>query len=163
MLNRSRKGNRSVQHTREGRAACTVIGLLWKQPTKPNCWRMSVRRRWPRVISRLDVTWVITGVLSNDYNGVRWARLPPATANDLITSTIDRFRAHDVPALWQIDAASQPVDLAQRLEALGCKRLDPDVCMVADLRTIPQRVPHTRGLTIERVADERSLSDWMDV
>ena len=110
-----------------------------------------------------DITWVITGVLSNDYNGVLWARLPDATANQVIASIVDQFRARNVPALWHIDNESQPADLAQRLESFGCHRLNPGVCMVADLLAINETGRVIPGLTIERVVNEGSLAAWMDV
>lgn len=110
-----------------------------------------------------DLTWVVTGVLSNDYNGVLWARLPSATAKEVIASVVDRFRARNVPALWHIDPESQPADLAQRLESFGCKRLKAGVCMVADLLAINDTGRAIPGLTIERVVDERSIAAWMDV
>lgn len=110
-----------------------------------------------------NITWVITGVLSNDYNGVLWARLRESVADDTIAALLDTFRARNLPALWHIDDASQPADLAHRLESLGCRRLKAGVCMAADLGAINTSVPPITGLTIERVVDEVGLSAWMDV
>jgi ribosomal protein S18 acetylase RimI-like enzyme len=109
-----------------------------------------------------EVTWVVTGIDSNDHNGVVWARFAGADAGARIAALVDRFRASGPPALWHLDAASRPADLAERLAAVGCRRLAPGVCMTAALRELP--VPAAApGLTVERVADASALAAWMDV
>src|SRR4028118_880715 len=72
-----------------------------------------------------NITWVITGVDSNDYNGVIWARLGAAEADQLIPWLVEHFRQQGIPALWQLDRASQPPDIVQRLVDAGCRPLLP--------------------------------------
>ena len=38
------------------------------------------------------ITWVITGVDSNDYNGVIWARLSAAEVEHRVPSLVQQFR-----------------------------------------------------------------------
>jgi ribosomal protein S18 acetylase RimI-like enzyme len=110
-----------------------------------------------------DITWVITGVASNDYNGVLWARLSSVEADAQVPRIVDRFRARNLPALWHIDPDSHPLDLSHRLEALGCQRLKPGTCMAADLTTLASNNTSLPGLTIERVTTTDALTAWIDV
>jgi hypothetical protein len=110
-----------------------------------------------------DITWVITGVDSNDYNGVLWARLTSAEADARVARIVDHFHARNLPALWHIDSDSQPADLPQRLEALGCQRLKPGKGMAADLTTLASSDTPLLGLTIERVTTQEVLAAWMNV
>lgn len=110
-----------------------------------------------------DISWVITGVQSNDYNGVLWARLSSAAANHVVPTLVQQFRDRRLPALWHLDPASQPPDLAARLDQLGCLRLQSGVCMAAPLHTLADERPALPGLTIERVTTRADLSDWIDV
>ena len=109
------------------------------------------------------ITWVITGVDSNDYNGVLWARLSATQADHHLPSLVQQFRDRRLPALWHLDPASQPPDLAERLSRLGCPRLRPGVCMAAPLPALRGEVPARPGLTIERVTTHADLADWIDI
>jgi len=113
--------------------------------------------------STANITWVITGVDSNDYNGVVWTRLSPVEADQLVPKLVEMFHARQVPALWQLDPASQPADLAQRLDQLGCQALSSGVCMVAALDSLPQTIQLADGLSVQRVTTESDLDAWLDV
>jgi len=110
-----------------------------------------------------ELAWVITGVSSNDYNGVAWCRLTGENASQVIEETLARFSNQMLPFLWHIGKDSLPADLPNRLESLGCRRLNPGVCMGVDLSLLRITRPEIRGLTIKRVASEVDLSAWMDV
>jgi ribosomal protein S18 acetylase RimI-like enzyme len=114
-------------------------------------------------VSTATITWVITGVDSNDYNGVVWTRLSPAEADQLVPKLVEMFHSSHVPALWHLDPASQPADLAQRLDHLGCRPLSSGVCMVAALDSLPQTIQLAEGLRVQRVTTERDLDTWLDV
>ncbi|HVG38352.1 MAG TPA: GNAT family N-acetyltransferase [Pyrinomonadaceae bacterium] len=110
------------------------------------------------------ITWVMTGVDSNDYNGVLHARLTPAQADRQVPALVEMFRERRVPALWHLDPESCPADLAERLARLGCPKLSPGVCMAAplgDLAGDDFTVPP--GLTVGRVRTLADLADWIDV
>lgn len=110
-----------------------------------------------------ELAWVITGVSSNDYNGVAWCRLEGENASQIIEETLKRFTSRGLPFTWHVGKDSLPADLPNRLEALGCRQLNPGVCMGMDLpywKTLGNKV---RGLVIEGVESEIDLSAWMDV
>jgi ribosomal protein S18 acetylase RimI-like enzyme len=110
-----------------------------------------------------EITWVITGVDSNDYNGVIWARLNTAEVEHRLPSLVQQFRERGLPALWHLDPATQPPDLGDRLGQLGCLRLQPGVCMAAPLNALSDTLPALPGLTVERVTSRAGLSDWIGV
>lgn len=110
-----------------------------------------------------ELAWVITGVLSNDYNGVAWFRLTETQVNPVIAEILGRFSSRKVPFVWHVGSDSRPADLAHRLEAHGCRRLHPGVCMGADLLTLNETMRDVPGLVVERVVDEVDLAAWMDV
>ncbi len=108
-------------------------------------------------------TAVLTGVHSNDYNGVVWSRMDADEAHEQVPALVERFRASGVPALWHLDPASRPADLAARLEQEGCRRLDAGVCMVVLLADLRVERPSLHGLTVERVRTRDDLAAWIDV
>ncbi len=110
-----------------------------------------------------DLSWVITGVHDNTYNGVLRTRLADTDADRAIVAMLERFRACKVPHLWYIDSREdQPADLAQRLEAHGCQQLDAGVGMAADLLALNEQIRPVSGLLVERVRDEAGLASWFD-
>jgi GNAT superfamily N-acetyltransferase len=109
-----------------------------------------------------DLTWVITGVHDNTYNGVVCTRLEDTDADRAITEVLERFQARKVPHLWYIANSDRPSDLAQRLEAHGCKPLDAGVGMAADLLALNEQIRPVPGLVVERVKDEAGLASWFD-
>lgn len=110
-----------------------------------------------------SITWTITGVDSNDYNGVVWTRLTSEEADDTVPALVKKFRDRNIPALWHLDAASQPADLAQRLERLDCRALASGVCMAAALDKVAFGIPLPQGLSVERVTTRADLAAWLDV
>jgi len=110
-----------------------------------------------------ELAWVMTGIDSNDYNGVVWVRVADGKADSIIAETLEHFTLRKLPFLWHIGADSQPADLAERLEGQGCKRLDPGVCMGASLSKLNWALPKVPDLTIERVVTKADLADWMEV
>ena len=108
-----------------------------------------------------ELAWVMTGVLSNDYNGVAWCQMAPA--DPVIAETLERFSSRKVQFVWHVENDSQAADLERRLEAQGCQRLRPGVCMGADLSTLQENLWNLPGLTIERVTREAELAEWMNV
>lgn len=109
------------------------------------------------------LSWVITGVDSNDYNGVIWARLDDDQADQLVPALVQQFRDRGLPALWQLDLFSQPADLPARLDRLGCARLDSGYGMGMPLINLPGDTNALPNLTIERVTTLADLAAWMDV
>lgn len=110
-----------------------------------------------------DLTWVVTGVPADDYNGVIWARLPVTDADVQVPLLVQQFRDQGLPALWQVDGQSEPADLADRLRALGCHTTRPATAMAAALGSLSREMSRFPGLTVERVTSDDDLRAWMDV
>jgi GNAT superfamily N-acetyltransferase len=110
-----------------------------------------------------DLTWVVTGVVDDDYNGVIWTRLPAPDADVQVPLLVDQFRDQGLPAVWHVDASSEPADLARRLETLGCPAAPAPPPMVASLDALAREMSRFPGLTVDRVMTEDELRDWMDV
>jgi hypothetical protein len=110
-----------------------------------------------------NIAWVITGVPSADYNGVIWPRLSDEEADQLSPILVDRFRMHQLPSTWHLDAGAQPSDLASRLRALGCTELPAATAMGASIVDATRQMRSLPQLTVERVTTTEELSVWMDV
>jgi GNAT superfamily N-acetyltransferase len=110
-----------------------------------------------------ELAWVITGLDSNDYNGVAWARLDAATADAQIAAVLERFRARNVPFIWYVTEDSHPADLGARLVAQGCVQFSSGNGMAADLLTLNKTVQDVPGLVIKRVGNAAQLAQWCDI
>src|SRR5262245_17365775 len=106
-----------------------------------------------------NISWVITGVPSGDYNGVMWTRLSDEEAELQVPLLVDRFRMQQVPAVWHLDAATLPADLGDRLAALGCKPALAPIRLAAPIVSVTRGLRTLPDLRIERVtsADELAL------
>jgi GNAT superfamily N-acetyltransferase len=110
-----------------------------------------------------NIAWVITGVPSADYNGVIWPRLSDEEADQLSPILVDRFRMHQLPSIWHLDAGAQPSDLSDRLRALGCTELPAATSMGASIVDATKQMRTLPQLSVERVTTTEELSLWMDV
>jgi len=110
-----------------------------------------------------DLTWVVTGVDHETYNGVLWTRLSPAAADIQVPFLVEQFRFQALPAIWRIDAATEPTDLGTRLEALGCPPVPEGLCMGAHLPGLAREMSRFPGLTVDRVTTPDELDAWLDI
>jgi len=110
-----------------------------------------------------NISWVITGVPSPEYNGVIWPRLSDEEADQLGAILVDRFRLHQLPAVWLFDAGAQPKNLGERLSALGCERLVDGLAFGAAIVDATRRLRVLPQLDVERVTTSEDLSLWMDI
>ena len=110
-----------------------------------------------------NISWVITGVPSGDYNGVMWARLSDEEAELQVPLLVDRFRMQQVPAVWHLDAATLPADLGNRLAALGCKPAPPPIRLAAPIVKVTRGLRTLPDLRIERVTSADELALWFDL
>jgi GNAT superfamily N-acetyltransferase len=110
-----------------------------------------------------NIAWVITGVPSDDYNGIIWARLTGDEADLLPSILVDRFRMHQLPSTWHLDAGTQPADLRDRLAALGCQPVTPAIGTAARIVDATRGMRDLPQLTVDRVTTPEDLATWMDV
>jgi GNAT superfamily N-acetyltransferase len=95
------------------------------------------------------------------FNGVIQTTLAEGEADARIEATLERFRACGLPMVWWSGPSRRPVDLGARL--LGRRLTTPgdDPGMAADLQALNENVATPAGLTIERVANDVALREWM--
>lgn len=129
-----------------------------------------------------SLSWVITGVYDNTWNGVVHTRLGTQTADAAIMEIRERFRScvvpvpadwfpdgrvgpesGPVPYQWYLPAGSQPEDMAQRLEAQGCRRMDGGIGMGISLKPLRGEECSIPGLEIRPVRDSTDLGRWCGV
>ncbi len=107
------------------------------------------------------LTWYESGIRGAMDNGVMRTRLRPDEADRRIEQTQAYFAERDLPLIWWGGPARTPTDLAARLEAHGFVSLGDDPGMASDLHALVENLPAPRGLSIERVADDESLTEWI--
>jgi GNAT superfamily N-acetyltransferase len=110
-----------------------------------------------------DITWVVTGVHADDYNGVVQTRLSAADADIQVPLLVQQFRDQGLPAIWHVEPASEPADLAHRLRALDCPPAAAERAMVARLERLAREMSRFPGLTVARATTDAELREWMDV
>jgi len=110
-----------------------------------------------------NISWVITGVPSVDYNGVMWTRLSEEEAELQVPLLVDRFRMEQIPAIWHLDAATLPADLGDRLKALGCQPSPPRTRMAGPVVDVTRGLRALPELHIERVTTATELALWIDL
>jgi GNAT superfamily N-acetyltransferase len=110
-----------------------------------------------------DLTWVVTGVDGEAYNGVLWSRLSPASADLQVPALVEQFRFQGLPAIWRIDDATEPTDLGARLQKLGCTPVAEDLCMGAELPRLAREMSRFPGLSVDRVTTSVELGEWLDI
>jgi GNAT superfamily N-acetyltransferase len=108
-----------------------------------------------------ELTWYVSGLRGAMDNGVLRTRLATHEADRRIEEMQAYFAERDLPLVWWGGPARQPADLAARLEAHGFTSLGDDPGMAADLHALREDLPAPPSLTIERVADEAMLTDWI--
>jgi GNAT superfamily N-acetyltransferase len=107
----------------------------------------------------------ITGTLPVNYlNQVMRTNVGDYEAETQIASMLDRYRRRGVAQfVWRTWPSVQPTNLGERLLAHGFTTRPQAPSMVADLRQLPAAWPTPAGITIARVEDSASLTDWAGV
>ena len=107
-----------------------------------------------------QIAWTIGGSPIDYHNAVVRADLTPKQADQAISESITRLRAHGVPGTWHVGPSMRPADLGARLIAHGFAYAGDDIGMAADLGTLPATLETPPGLVIDRVRDEQDLAIW---
>ncbi len=107
------------------------------------------------------LTWYVSGLSGALDNGVLRTRLAAHEADRRIVEMQAIFAERDLPMVWWGGPAHQPADLGARLEAHGFVSEGDDSGMAADLLALREDLPVPPGLTIERVADDATLTSWI--
>jgi len=108
-----------------------------------------------------QVNWLLTGIPNAFLNGVFRADSCPG---DVVEQTLAHLRSRQVTFFsWWTAPGSPPPQLADRLLAAGLAFKGDGSGMAADLQALPESQPVPTGLTIEPVADDAALSQWIHV
>ena len=113
--------------------------------------------RWPKLTLREkpEIAWTLSPIPSPLFNAVLRTRMAQKNADDLIEEALDGF--HSLPMTWWVGPRDQPADLGDRLEARGLTCAGVAAGMAADLSSLPENPPATKGLSIEEVRDATAL------
>jgi GNAT superfamily N-acetyltransferase len=107
------------------------------------------------------LTWYRSRLRSPMFNGVIQTALDNGEADARIETTLARFLADGLPMVWWSGPSRRPLDLGARLLALGLTTPGVDPGMAADLYALNEDNTAPAGLTVERVADDVALREWM--
>ena len=122
-------------------------------------------RRWPRmeVHDDPDMLWCITNIPFPLFNSVFRTKLEPQNADAVIETTLNRYKARNVPMMWWTGPTTRPRNLGTILEAHGLVNEEGDSPgMAVDLHALNESLNRPAGLEVELVNDEESLRKWSD-
>src|SRR5215218_8994579 len=108
------------------------------------------------------VRWAIGNSPIDYHNCVVHADLTQEEADAEIEASLERMRAHRVPASWHVGPSMRPPDLGVRLVAHGFEYGGDDIGMAVDLLELPEQVPVPADFVVERVRDEAGLAAWVE-
>ena len=111
------------------------------------------------------LTWLMTDLPDHFMNLVVCHQLPLEGLDDLIESTLFRFKSMNVARLsWLTRAELLSANINKVLLAHGLKFRDSFAAeMAVDLATLPDELPTHPGLRIVRVDDEHTLRQWIHI
>ncbi|HET9909132.1 MAG TPA: GNAT family N-acetyltransferase [Anaerolineales bacterium] len=111
------------------------------------------------------LTWLMTDLPDHFMNLVVCHQLPLEGLDDLIESTLIRFKSMNIRRLsWLTRADPLSVNINQVLLAHGLKFSDSFAAeMAVDLSLLPGCLPTNPGLRIVRVDDEQTLRQWIHI
>ena len=111
------------------------------------------------------LTWLMTDLPDHFMNLVVCHQLPPEGLDDLIESTLFRFKSMNITRLsWLTRTELLSANINKVLLAHGLKFRDSFAAeMAIDLSTLPDELPSHPGLRIVRVEDEHALRQWIHI
>jgi GNAT superfamily N-acetyltransferase len=111
------------------------------------------------------LTWLITDLPDHFMNLVVCNQLPPEGIDDLIESTLDRFRSMNIKRLsWLTQTDATFADLNETLLAHGLKFRDSFATeMAVDLSLLPDDLPTHPNVRIVPVDNDYALRQWIHI
>lgn len=111
--------------------------------------------------------WVMSGAMHPMMNGVVSTHLPadlsPEATREKIAAILAPFQSRRLPLLWYIWPSTQPGDLGAHLQAYGLTHAGSSPGMTLDLaQPLPSLSP-VEGLQIERIGDDATFEQWLNV
>ena len=111
------------------------------------------------------LTWLLTDLPDHFMNLVVCHQLPREGLDDLIESTLFRFKSMNITRLsWLTRAELLSANINKVLLVHGLKFRDSFAAeMAVDISTLPDELPAHPGLRIVRVDDEHALRQWIHI
>jgi ribosomal protein S18 acetylase RimI-like enzyme len=131
------------------------------QENEATFWLARARLAGWQVHEEPGLTWYRSGLRSPMFNGVIETTLVDNEADARIEAMLERFRTDGLPMVWWSGPSRRPHDLDARLSARGLTTPGDDPGMAADLYALNEGSFAPVGLTIERVANDATLREWM--
>lgn len=113
-----------------------------------------------------DLTWLASGRPFSSLNHVQQIALAGSDEEieERIEAAIERLAsAGSVPATWWVGPATRPVDLGRRLLGRGFVEAEPEFGMAIDIDGAREREALGPGVSVEQVARQADLDDWLSV
>lgn len=109
-----------------------------------------------------DAVWFVTDIPLHVPNGVVRFRATPEGASERIDALLQEYAKHHTPSCWLLNPSAMPSDLATRLQARGFfSEYAPG--MAADLHAVDFSAPPPADLSVQPIADESAMEDWLRV
>ena len=117
---------------------------------------------WDRVAfhDTPEMMWTISDIQFPMFNSVVRVQLDASNLADMITSAIDRCKAHNVGMLWWTGPGTRPHDLGTYLLSRGFSHAGTSAGMALDLEKLSETSNPPPGLEIIHVTDEADLTLW---
>src|SRR5215831_19020057 len=112
------------------------------------------------VVDDSDLLWCATGIPMAGWNRVLRSKLTPETLDTRVAWVMERARALHTPFLWHTTPTTQPANLDAHLVYHGFTDVGDEPAMAIALAHLPDAVPLTADVTIERVSNRTSLEQW---
>ena len=122
-------------------------------------------RKWPRaeVHDDAEIKWSMTDIPFPLFNSILRAQLAPGRIETTVQSILAQAESRNVPLLWWTGPATQPADLGRHLERHGFVSEGHIPGMAVDLANLNENPPMPSGLTIQRVTDDETRKQWIQV
>lgn len=124
----------------------------------------SLLRAWPQIEihDEPELLWSISDIRFPFFNSVLRANLSPSRADGAIEEAVYRCRSRRVPMLWWTGPSTRPVELGADLIRHG---FHPEYArgMAVSLQGLRNEPPQPRGLVVEQVNDDDTMSKWCKV
>jgi ribosomal protein S18 acetylase RimI-like enzyme len=115
------------------------------------------------LIDNPQITWFVTGIPLDFFNGVARASLDYQKIDQTIESSLDEFRGRGLPMLWHTGPSTRPVDLGSHLVNHGMLLVEEEPGMAYDFSSSPPADPLPADLTFQTVVTARNLDEWVRV
>ena len=121
--------------------------------------------RWPQaeVHDEAEIKWSITDIPFPMFNSIMRAQLAPEKIDATIQSIVSQAKLRKVPLLWWTGPMTQPADIGNHLVEQGFVDEGQMPGMAVNLEKLNENPPMPVGLTVQRVTDNETLKQWIQI